>query len=110
MKSMGVDYAEVSSVATDEECVPLSFTKNEEKVKTIFPWLRSYMFRRQLSFAGVASIFCFVGAVVSFVIMKMNDHVPDVGEFNYQSCAIFFLQNRREHDWDKLLRVRHYDW
>jgi len=79
MKSMGVDYAEVSSGATDEESVPLSFTKNEEKVKTIFPWLRSYMFRRQLSFAGVASIFFFVGAVVSFVIMKMNDHVPDAG-------------------------------
>ena len=76
-------------VTADEE-FPSSFTKKEGRVKTPFPWLRKYMFRRKLSFAVVASIFVIVGVAVSFVIMEMNDLVPDFGKLN--SINFFFCR------------------
>mmetsp|Transcript_24122 Transcript_24122/g.52056 ORF Transcript_24122/g.52056 Transcript_24122/m.52056 type:complete len:113 (+) Transcript_24122:128-466(+) len=84
MQAMRVDYTEVPSGATDdEENFPSSFRKQESRAKHIFPWLRSYMFRRQLSFAGVASIFIIAGVLVSLVEMKRNDHELDFGEFHH---------------------------
>lgn len=74
MKSMGVDYSEVPTAA-DEENFPSSFTKNDDRVKASCPRLRSYMFRRQLSFAAVAAVFIVVGGAVSLIMMQMDGNV-----------------------------------
>mmetsp|Transcript_24392 Transcript_24392/g.38466 ORF Transcript_24392/g.38466 Transcript_24392/m.38466 type:complete len:98 (+) Transcript_24392:93-386(+) len=74
----------------DEESFPSSFTKKDERVKFLFPWLRSYIFRRNLSFAAVLAAFVIVGATVSFVIMDMNGNLPYfLGMFKYQIFTFF---------------------
>eukprot|EP00578_Thalassiosira_sp_NH16_P023927 CAMPEP_0181091284 /NCGR_PEP_ID=MMETSP1071-20121207/8317_1 /TAXON_ID=35127 /ORGANISM="Thalassiosira sp., Strain NH16" /LENGTH=615 /DNA_ID=CAMNT_0023173415 /DNA_START=118 /DNA_END=1968 /DNA_ORIENTATION=- len=82
MISMGVDYTEVPrNNNDDEENIP-SFARNqEEMVKALFPSLRSYMLRRQLSLAGVASIFIAVGAAFLLSMLKMNGHDGGAGQF-----------------------------
>ena len=84
---MAVDYTEVPMGTVDEAehqvGFPSSFRKPESAVKTFCPWTRSYMFRRRLSVAAVASVFIFVGASISFVMMKRHDHVPIFGKLKY---------------------------
>ena len=75
MKSMRVDYNEVPrNDSDDEENTPSSSRTQEEMVKTLFPSLRSYLLRRQLSFAGVAAMFIAVGAAFIFLTGKTNAH------------------------------------
>ena len=52
---------------------PSSFPKRSHAgLKTLFPWLRSYMFRRRLSFAMIGAVFVIVGASATFVLMKTH--------------------------------------
>ena len=84
---MTIDYTEVPMGATETDSTPSndgvfpSSFRKQESVKTLFPWMRSYMFRRRLSFAAVGAAFIVVGSAVTFVMMKRHDNVPNLGEF-----------------------------
>ena len=76
MKPMRVDYTEVPhNDHNDEENLSSSSTRmQEEMVKSLFPSLRSYLFRRQLSFAGVVTMVVAVGAAVILLMEKANSN------------------------------------
>jgi hypothetical protein len=86
-QKMTIDYTEVPMGATETDSTPSndgvfpSSFRKQESVKTLFPWMRSYMFRRRLSFAAVGAAFIVVGSAVTFVMMKRHDNVPNLGEF-----------------------------
>jgi hypothetical protein len=70
MTSTWVDYTEAQTdVAIDdiEENSPSSFAREcNERAKSRFPCLRSYMFRRRLSCVAVTSMFIVAGVLASF--------------------------------------------
>jgi len=75
---MAVDYSEIPSGVADEESIN-PFAKNEDRAKAFCPQLKSYLFRRNLTFACVAVISFLVGATFSAVVFKSKEHhVPDV--------------------------------
>ncbi|KAL7552025.1 hypothetical protein ACHAWF_015231 [Thalassiosira exigua] len=75
MKAMGAgySYSEVPKdsdhgLHDDEGGFPSSFRKRREsRVKATCPWTRSYLFRRQLSFAAALAVFVVAGLVASTV-------------------------------------------
>ena len=72
MKSVRQGYSEVPA---DEEGFPSSFTRRDERrAKAPFSWLRSYVLRRQLSFAGVASAFVAVGVLFSVAMHAFGEY------------------------------------
>ncbi|KAL7481631.1 hypothetical protein ACHAW6_007314 [Cyclotella cf. meneghiniana] len=83
LPKMATDYTEVATGSVQfedsEEGIPSSFRKNEARVKSIFPWMRSYVFRRRLSFVAVVAAFVAAGATFTFVMMKNHGNVPQIG-------------------------------
>jgi hypothetical protein len=80
MRSAWVDYTEAAqtdvAIECDEEDSPSSFVRKcDERVKSRFPCLRSYMFRRRLSCAAVTSIFIVAG------VIAFNMNIIDFGKF-----------------------------
>jgi hypothetical protein len=61
-------HGESPRAYADEEDFPSSFMKQEARVKNLCPCLRSYVFRRQLSFAAIASVFVIAGVLISVVV------------------------------------------
>ena len=57
-----------------------------ERAKALFPWLRSYMCRRRLQYAAVASVFIIVGALVSLDMMEEDGHFFAGGKLNH-NCS-----------------------
>ncbi|KAL7461564.1 hypothetical protein ACHAXS_001983 [Conticribra weissflogii] len=74
--TMGTDnYVEHQRGGPGESSFPSSFPKRHGGIKTLFPWIRSYMFRRRLSFAAIGAAFLIVGASVTFIMMKQHDNL-----------------------------------
>ena len=82
MTSTWIDYTEAQTdVAIEgvEENSPSSFAREcNERAKSHFPCLRSYMFRRRLSCVAATSIFIVAGVLASFY---MNVFDFDFGKF-----------------------------
>jgi hypothetical protein len=80
MTSTWIDYTEArTDVAIEgvEENSPSSFAREcNERAKSRFPCLRSYMFRRRLSCVAATSIFIVAGVLASFYM-----NVFDFGKF-----------------------------
>jgi hypothetical protein len=81
---MAIDYTEVATgsvqLEDSEEGIPSSFRKTEARVKSLFPWMRSYMFRRRLSFVAVFTAFVAAGVTFTFVMMKNHGNAPHFGK------------------------------
>lgn len=82
-KTMGTDNdVERQLGGPGESSFPSSFPKRHGGMKTFFPWIRSYMFRRRLSFAAIGAAFLIVGASVTFIMMKQHENVS-FGEYGH---------------------------